>query len=91
MATASGIRAGRAYVELGADRSKLQSGLRKAEAACKAFASKARSSLEFGAAIAAPLALATKTVADFDDQMRLVQGVTGATGKQFEHLTETAI
>ena len=90
MATASGIRAGRAYVELGADRSKLQSGLRKAEAACKAFASKARSSLEFGAVVAAPLALATKTFASFDDQMRLVQGVTGATGKQFEQLTETA-
>ena len=90
MATAQGIRAGRAYVELGADSSKLKRVLAKARASCAQFANGARSKLELGAAIAAPVAVAVKTFADFDDQMRLVQGVTGATGQAFEQLTATA-
>ena len=94
MASASGIRAGRAYVELGADGSKLNAALRKAETDLKAFGKKTSeigaSILKVGAISAAPMALAARTFAGFDDQMRIVQAVTQATGKQFEALTEQA-
>jgi len=43
-----------------------------------------------GAALALPLANAVKTFASFDDAMRSVKGVTGATDKEFASLTETA-
>jgi len=39
---------------------------------------------------AAPFAFATKAFADFDDQMRMVKAVTGATEKEFQRLTEVA-
>lgn len=94
MASANGIRAGRAYVELGADGSKLNAALRKAETDLKAFGKKTSeigaSILKVGAISAAPMALAARTFAGFDDQMRIVQAVTQATGKQFEALTEQA-
>ena len=95
MATsATGIRAGRAYVELGADGSKLNAALRKAEADLKAFGTKTseigKNLLKGSAFSAVPVAIATKTFAAFDDQMRIVQAVTGSTGKQFERLTDQA-
>lgn len=69
MATAQGIRAGRAYVELGGDSSKLKRALSKARSACEQLATNARSKLELGAAITAPVATAVKTFADFDDHV----------------------
>jgi len=39
---------------------------------------------------AAPLAMATKTFADFDDEMRMVKAVTGAVDSEFKMLTATA-
>lgn len=90
MATAQGIRAGRAYVELGASMDKLNRDLTQAQQRLNAWSSGARSAMVSAFAIATPIALATKTFAAFDDQMRLVQAVTGATGAQFEKLTEQA-
>ena len=94
MATAAGIRAGRAFVELGVNDSNFNKALRSAESRLRSFSSSAGAlgaSTVFGAAaIATPLALAVKTFADFDDQMRLTQAVTGSTGKAFEQLTEQA-
>lgn len=90
MATAQGIRAGRAYVELGASMDKLNRDLTQAQQRLNAWSSGARSAMISAFAIATPVALATKTFAEFDDQMRLVQAVTGATGAQFEKLTEQA-
>lgn len=90
MATAQGIRAGRAYVELGASMDKLNRDLTQAQQRLNAWSSGARSAMISAFAIATPVALATKTLAEFDDQMRLVQAVTGATGAQFEKLTEQA-
>lgn len=90
MATAQGIRAGRAYVELGASMDKLNRDLTQAQQRLNAWSSGARSAMISVFAIATPVALATKTFAEFDDQMRLVQAVTGATGAQFEKLTEQA-
>ena len=43
-----------------------------------------------GAAIATPIAIATRVYAGFDDQMRTTKAVTGATGDAFERLTEQA-
>jgi len=90
MATAQGIRAGRAYVELGASMDKLNRDLTQAQQRLNAWSSGARSAMVSAFAIATPIALATKAFAAFDDQMRLVQAVTGATGAQFEKLTEQA-
>ena len=68
MANAQGIRAGRAYVEVGTDESQLEKGLRAAEAKVKEFG-KAIASIgaklgALGAAITAPLLGAAKTFAD---------------------------
>jgi len=92
--SSTAIRAGRAFVELFADDTRLVRGLRRAEAKVRAFGEKlkniGRRMLTLGMTAAAPLALATKVFAGFDDQMRAVQAVIGATGKEFDRLTEKA-
>lgn len=90
MASAQGVRAGRAYVELALSTNKLDSGLAAARAKVNAFASATKTAMASAFAIAAPVALAVRAFADFDDQMRLVQGATQATGAEFAALTETA-
>jgi len=64
MSSAAAIRAGRAFVELFADDKKLVQGLRRAEQKIRAFGAKlqgvGREMLALGAAVAAPLALATR-------------------------------
>lgn len=90
MATASGIRAGKAYVELGVVADKLNKGLVTAQAKVDAWAAGSKKTLFSAFAVAAPVAMAVKTFAAFDDQMRLVQGVTQSTGAAFEQLTERA-
>ena len=93
-ASSTAIRAGRAFVELFADDTKLVRGLRRAEARIRAFGDKlkniGRRMLTLGITAGAPLALSTKVFAGFDDQMRAVQAVIGATGKEFDMLTEKA-
>ncbi|MBN1123939.1 MAG: phage tail tape measure protein [Sedimentisphaerales bacterium] len=88
------IRAGRAFVELFADDSQLVRGLRRAEAKLKAFGNSVRDigmgMAKLGAAAVAPLAASTKVFTGFDDQMRSVQAVLGATGAQFDLLNEKA-
>lgn len=90
MANAQGVRAGRAYVELALSANKLDSGLAAARAKINAFASATKTAMASAFAISAPVALAVRAFADFDDQMRLVQGATQATGDEFAALTETA-
>lgn len=94
MPAAQGIRAGRAFVELFADDSKLVRGLRRAERRIKAFgkriSSLGRKLAGLGAAFATPIALSTRVFTGFDDQMRAVQAVLGATGRQFDRLNEKA-
>jgi TP901 family phage tail tape measure protein len=95
MASTSGaIRAGRAFVELFADDSKLQRGLKRASRSLKTWGA---SAMRIGAAMTAastamlaPVAMATRTFMGFEDQMKAVQAVTGATGDQFERLYEKA-
>jgi len=88
------IRAGAAYVELYAKSNRLVRGLRLAEARLKAFGQKASAIgqrlLMFSGAAALPFAFATKTFAGFEDQMKAVQAVTGATADEFGRLYDQA-
>lgn len=90
----SSVKAGEAFIELTARDSKLVKGLAAAQAKLRAFSdsvnSLGRDLLRYSAAMAIPFALATKKFADFDDQMRLVQGITGITDAELKKLTETA-
>ncbi len=92
--TSGAIRAGRAFVEIFADDSKLAQGLRKAAAKLKAFGQSAatlgRSMLTTAAIAAFPIALATRTFREFDDEMRFVQATTQAVGDNFDMLTTKA-
>ncbi len=88
------IRAGRAFVELFVDDKRLRKGLIGASGYLKQWGRKMSAlgsdALRAGLGLAAPLALATKVFAGFDDQMKAVQAVSGATGREFERLTEQA-
>ena len=88
------IRAGRAYIEIALDQSPLEKGLRKAQAKLSQFGTKissaGRTMVATAALVSVPIGLAVKTFAQFDDQMRLVKAITGATAEEFEDLTNTA-
>ncbi len=80
MAAAAGIRAGQAYVELGASDAGLQRGLAAAQAKLKAFADGMRAIgaqlVGVSAAMMAPLALSTRTYAGFEKSMAKVDALT---------------
>ena len=95
MAGASGnVRAGRAYVEIMLDQTRFERGLKAAQSRLRNFgasiASAGAKMLGVATVAAAPLAMAAKTFAGFDDEMRMVRAVTGATEAEFGRLTETA-
>ena len=76
------------------DNKKLVRGLRQAGAKLKEFGREVRNTglaiAGLGAAIATPIALATRVFSGFDDQMRAVKAVVGATGAEFDMLNEKA-
>ena len=88
------VMAGAAFVKLTLDDASLQKGLDRAKTSMKALkASFEIATTELAAAFAAinvPIVGAMKSFAAFDDTMRMVQAVTGATGKAFDTLTEQA-
>ncbi len=95
MAGASGnVKAGRAFVEIMLDQTRLERGLKSAQTKLKNFGTSlttaGKGMVTVATIAAAPFAFATKTFADFDDQMRMVKAVTGATEKEFQRLTEVA-
>lgn len=94
MASAGAVKAGMAFIEISLDQTKLEKGLKAAQAKLKAFSSSisaaGRDLLMISGALGAPLAFATKTFADFDDRMRMVRAVTGATEGDFKSLTAQA-
>ena len=94
MSLASNIRAGRAYVEVTAETSKLQRNLTSAQAQLQNFGrtctNVGKDLLMLSGAMAAPLVMAARSFAGFDDSMRLVQAVTQATDADFKALTKTA-
>jgi len=87
--TSGGIRAGRAFVELFADDSKLVRGLRAAEKKLKAFGQGIRNLglkvIGLGAAILAPLAASAKFFSSYGDQ---VAKMAKRTGLSVETLSE---
>jgi TP901 family phage tail tape measure protein len=94
MSATANIRAGRAYVEVTAETSKLKKSLDAAQSRLKDFGRACqglgRDMMALGGALSLPFALAEKSFAGFDDKMRLVQAVTSSTGDQFDALTKTA-
>ena len=85
MSANANIRAGRAYVEVTAETSKLKQNLNAAQAQLKTFGKTCqglgRDMMALGGALSLPFAVAEKSFAGFDDKMRLVQAVTTATGE----------
>jgi TP901 family phage tail tape measure protein len=86
MASAAGIRLGKVFVEIGADPSKLFGALNKLNkrigsigSSMSAFGGKMTA---LGAGIAAPLGLAVRQFAAFDDAIRATAAVTGSLGPQ---------
>lgn len=94
MPAAQGIRAGKAYVELGVSNASLVRGLRSAERKLKAFGGSVRQIgaklTGLGGLLAAPLATSVKIFAGFADKMSEVRAVTGASNDQFAKLEATA-
>ncbi len=94
MSLSSNIRAGQAYVEVTAETSKLQRNLTSAQAQLQNFGrtctNVGKDLLMLSGAMAAPLVMAARSFAGFDDSMRLVQAVTQATDADFKALTKTA-
>ncbi|GIW81497.1 MAG: hypothetical protein KatS3mg105_3304 [Gemmatales bacterium] len=93
-ANAGAIRAGRAFVELFADDSRLVRGLRKAQTKLRAFGQSVSSLggtlLRFGTTAAIPFAFAAKSFADFEQRMASVQALTSASESDFALLTKEA-
>lgn len=94
MATTNEIKSGSAYVELTLKDSRFAAGLSAAAARLKKFGSLASQigdkMLQVAAGAALPAGLATKTFMGFEDQLKAVQAVTGATGESFKRLYEQA-
>lgn len=90
MASVKGILAGRAFVQLFADDSKLVKGLRRAEKRLKAFGNKVRSvglkTAALGAAIVAPMAAATKSFMNYGDELGKMSERTGIAAKSLSEL-----
>lgn len=88
------IRAGRAFVELFADKDQLVRDLRVAENAVRKFgtgvAGLGAKLMGIGGLAAAALAPATLVFAGFQQEMSAVRAVTGATGESFDQLQKKA-
>lgn len=94
MSASANIRAGRAYVEVTAETSKLRANLNAVQSQLRDFGKACqglgRDMMALGGALSLPFILAERSFAGFDDKMRLVQAVTSSTGEQFDQLTKTA-
>ncbi len=94
MALQSAVKAGRAFVEIFADDSRLVAGLRRAQARLRAFGASAtrigRSFFTAAIGGGALFGLTAKIFTSFSDQMLKVKAISGATGQAFEDLTERA-
>lgn len=92
--SASKVRAGQAYVEIGADPRKLFAALGKLNAQVgkigKSMVSMGGRMTAIGAAIGAPVGMAMRQFAGFDDAIRATAAVSGATGDALQSLNDTA-
>ncbi|MCY2927781.1 MAG: hypothetical protein NT031_20550 [Planctomycetota bacterium] len=94
MADTKGIRAGKAFVELLSDDSKLQAGLKKAAARLKgwgkAVTSAGKKLTMIGGAIVAPMAAAAHAFAESGDQLAEMSARTGASVESLSVLSYAA-
>lgn len=94
MSNASSVRMGRAFVEIGADPAKLFKALGAANARVGKFAAGLQSigtrMAAIGTAMAAPIGLASRQFASFDDAIRATAAVSGATGADLQALNDRA-
>ena len=94
MASANSIQAGRAYIALSADSSQLGSDLKNASSLIQRFANNSAELFRNLIGLHYTMQNIVRPVIDvyskFDDQMRLTKAVTGATGDQFQKLTDRA-
>jgi TP901 family phage tail tape measure protein len=85
---------GRAFVEIGADTRKLFAALKNINTRIgklgSSMAGLGTRMMGVGAAMAAPIALATKQFASFDDAIRLTGAVSGASGAALQLLNDRA-
>lgn len=92
--SAAGIRAGKAYVELGANDSKLIAGLRRAQAKLRAFGTfvggLGAAISAGGTAIATPLAIMTASAAASGDELSKMADRTGASVEALSELKHAA-
>lgn len=93
--SAGAIRAGRAFVELFADRANLSKGLAAAKAQLQGFASSAKSigssMLAAAGTSAVPFVAATTVFAGFEHSMARVKALSGASGEDFDRLRQKAL
>jgi TP901 family phage tail tape measure protein len=94
MSGASKVRAGQAFVEIGADPRKLFAALGKINARIgklgQSMVSMGSRMTAIGAAVAAPIALATRQFSVFDDAIRATAAVSGATGAALQSMNDRA-
>ena len=94
MASASGIRMGKVFVEIGADPAKFFRALKGVQRSIGRIGASMTSlgtrMALVGGAMAAPIALAARQFAQFDDAIRLTGAVSGATGAGLQKLNDTA-
>lgn len=92
---ASAVRMGRAFVEIGADATKLFKGLQQANARMGRFASGMRSlgsrMAGIGTAMAAPFAAAVMGGSRFEDVLLNMKASTGATAQQMDQVRSAAM
>lgn len=91
----SGARkAGKAYIEIYGDRSRLGGDLNASKRQIGAWASEvgqlARTAMAAAMAAAIPVALSARTFAGFQDQMLAVKAVTGAAADEFQRIYDLA-
>lgn len=92
--SSAGIRAGRAFVEIGTNLTALERGLKQAQAKIKAFGASVsgvgQSMLRAGTIAATPFAASTVVFASFEQKMARVKALTNATATDFDRLRKKA-
>lgn len=92
--SASAVRGGQVFVEIGGDARKLFATINKLGKNIgrvgSDIASVGTKMTGFGVAMAAPIALATRQFASFDDAIRMVAAVSGSSGAELQALNDTA-
>lgn len=95
MASSSGIRAAKAFIEIGTDTAALQRGLNTAKAKLQAFSTTLKSSgtalVAAGAGIAAPIVAGVKGYADFEQALANLRAAANPTAQQFDAIRESAL